>query len=116
MKEFCSKVVAASCEWKDYTTITPTKTIRVKRDVIGISNDLIDDVAMHTRERREGTASEEADSDDSQLHGTNVRKKHVKPHSHSIWEDIAHGMHKASIAILAVLFVEVSVVWFGLCY
>jgi len=29
-------------------------------------------------------------------------------HMYSIWVDIAHGLHKASITILAMLFVEVS--------
>jgi len=34
------------------------------------------------------------------------REHHRK---HSVWEDIAHGLHKASITILGILFVEVGI-------
>ena len=36
------------------------------------------------------------------------KEKAKKGHSHSVWEKVAHGMHKASIAILGILFLEVK--------
>lgn len=36
---------------------------------------------------------------------SNVKK------ANTLWEDIAHGMHKASITILGILFVEVTMCW-----
>ena len=34
-------------------------------------------------------------------------------HGHSVWEDIAHGLHKASITLLAILVVEVKIIFFN---
>ena len=45
-----------------------------------------------------GIGDEDVIADDARLNSA---------HAHSVWEDIAHGLHKASIAILAILFLEV---------
>ena len=62
----------------------------------------------HTRNRTITPATHLPNKEASSSHVISEEKVYSED-SNKLWEDIAHGMHKASITILGILFVEVTV-------
>ncbi|KAL4225352.1 Voltage-gated hydrogen channel 1 [Mactra antiquata] len=65
------------------------------------------DISTHVRRRRASTDEHNNDTgsygNDTASHGSSYHGDH---HAHSIEEEIAHGLHKASISILGILVLE----------
>ena len=94
------KLLAADCTWSktsdekhpDYADIH-TYDLHVKRDV--------DHALSH---------SSVSKVNPNATNSANTFPHADHHHSHSVWEDLAHGLHKASITLLAMLVFEVTTV------
>ena len=65
--------------------------------------------AIHTEQTANHTEHSKNHTENSTNHTEHFLGDHEDHHrEHSIWEHVAHGMHKASITILGILFVEVD--------
>lgn len=91
------KILSAECTWSNDQGHSNGHSygVHVKRDVVNT-------VAHNAVETLLGNTTHSADSHAHVGHGDGH-------HGHSIWEDIAHGLHKASITLLAMLVFETLV-------
>ena len=85
------KILSAECTWSNDQGHSNGHSydVHVKRDV---AHNAVETLLVNT--------THSADSHAHMGHGDGH-------HGHSIWEDIAHGLHKASITLLAMLVFEV---------
>ena len=107
MEQLYDKIYLANCHWNKTiieieTLLQPQdQTFRPRRRSDNYS-DLVNkpEVAYSSTSKQNSTNGSSTSSQYS---------PHVYyTHTHSIWEEIAHGLHKASITILGILVVEVS--------
>ena len=99
------KLLAADCTWHDGAKthieyLSHSVHTLVKRNVDG------GEVSYTMHGGILSNASHHESTDTHAVHG-DEHGHGDDDHGHSVWEDIAHGMHKASITLLAILVVEV---------